>query len=138
VITVNKADGPHEAEAWRAARELSGALHLLGAGNDAETAGWTPPVLTCSAQEGTGLAEVWEQVIKHRDTLDAAGVLATKRRRQLIGWTWAMVRDGLLAQLRESRAVRQLAPGLEEQVLDGSLTPALAAEQILNTLKSDR
>jgi LAO/AO transport system kinase len=137
VITVNKADGPHESEAWRAARELTGALHLLGTGNEAETAGWVPPVLTCSAQEGTGLTEVWEQVVKHRDTLEAAGVLATKRRRQLIGWTWAMVRDGLLAQLRESQAVRDLSPTLEAQVLAGSLTPTLAADQILAALRSD-
>jgi LAO/AO transport system kinase len=134
VIAVNKADGPHAAEAWRAARELSGALHLLGTGDDAETAGWRPPVLTCSAQEGTGLAEVWQQVLGHRAALQSAGVLEAKRRRQLIGWTWAMVRDELLLRLRESAAVRELAPGLEQQVLDGSLTPALAAERILAAL----
>jgi len=136
VIAVNKADGPHEAEAWRAARELSGALHLLGPGAEAETTGWTTPVLTCSARQGTGLDEVWQQVRQHRETLAAAGLLAAKRRRQLIGWTWALVRDGLLAQLRESRTVRELAPGLEEQVLAGTLTPALAAAQILSTLSA--
>jgi LAO/AO transport system kinase len=134
VIAVNKADGPHEAEAWRAARELTGALHLLGAGDDAETAGWQPPVLTCSAMEGAGLDDVWAQVLRHRQTLDAAGVLARRRQRQLIDWTWAMVRDGLLAQLRESRAVKEIAPALEQQVLDGTLTPALAAERILSAL----
>jgi LAO/AO transport system kinase len=134
VIAVNKADGVHRGEAGRAARELSGALHLLGPGDDAETAGWQPPVLTCSAVEGTGLEDVWQQVLKHRQTLQDAGVLAAKRRRQLIGWTWAMVRDGLLTQLRESPAVRALAPELEQQVLAGDLTPALAAEQILAAL----
>ncbi len=134
VIAVNKADGPHEAEAWRAARELSGALHLLGTEDDAETAGWRPPVLTCSAQEGTGLDEVWAQVLAHRQALDGAGLLAARRNRQLIGWTWAMVRDRLLAQLRENPAVRGLAPDLERQVLAGTLTPALAAEQILAAL----
>jgi LAO/AO transport system kinase len=136
VIAVNKADGAHQAEAWRAARELSGALHLLGPGTDTETAGWIAPVLTCSAQQGTGLDEVWQQVRSHRQTLAAAGLLAAKRRRQLIGWTWAMVRDGLLTQLRESPAVRDLAPGLEERVLAGTLTPALAAEQILSALSA--
>jgi LAO/AO transport system kinase len=136
VIAVNKADGPHLAEARRAARELSVALHLLGPGDEAETAGWSTPVLTCSAQDGTGLDEVWRQVRKHRETLDAAGVLAEKRRRQLIGWTWAMVREGLLARLRDSPAVRDLAPGLEEQVLAGSLTPAQAADQILSALSA--
>jgi LAO/AO transport system kinase len=138
VIAVNKADGPHVVEARRAARELSGALHLLGTGTEAETAaGWQAPVLTCSAEQGTGLEEVWGQIRRHHDTLAAAGLLEPKRRRQLIGWTWAMVRDGLLAQLRENRAVRDLAPGLEQQVLDGTLTPALAADQILALLTRD-
>ena len=147
VIAVNKADGSHRAEAWRAARELSGALHLLGGGlggglggvagiDDDAAAGWQPPVLTCSAQDGTGLDEVWQQVRRHRDTLQAAGLLEVKRRRQLIGWTWAMVRDGLLSQLRESSAVRDLAPGLEQQVLAGTLTPTLAAERILAALNA--
>jgi LAO/AO transport system kinase len=134
VIAVNKADGPHAAEAWKAARELSGALHLLGTGPEGETAGWVPPVLTCSAQEGTGLDEVWGQVLKHRRALAAAGMLEARRRRQLIEWTRAMVRDGLLAQLRENPAVRELTPTLERQVLEGALTPALAAERILALL----
>src|SRR5690349_15191931 len=69
VIAVNKADGSHLVEARRAARELSGALHLLEPGPDEETAGWITPVLTCSAQEGTGLDEVWQQVVRHRETL---------------------------------------------------------------------
>jgi LAO/AO transport system kinase len=84
--------------------------------------------------EGAGLHDVWAQVLRHRQTLDAAGVLARRRQRQLIDWTWAMVRDGLLAQLRESRAVKEIAPALEQQVLDGTLTPALAAERILSAL----
>jgi LAO/AO transport system kinase len=135
VIAVNKADGSHQGEAGRAARELSGALRLLGTGHDPDNAGWEPSVLTCSAQEGTGLDEVWQQVLRHRDTLAAAGLLEAKRRRQLIGWTWAMVREGLLTQLRESAAVHELAPSLEGQVLAGTLTPSQAAERILDALK---
>ncbi len=128
VITVNKADGPHEAEAARAARELSGALHLLNSSSE----GWQPPVLTCSAQEGKGLDEVWAQVLKHRAAVD----LEAKRRQQLIGWTWSMVQDALLARLRESGAVRELTPKVEARVLAGELTPAQAAEQILQALGS--
>jgi LAO/AO transport system kinase len=130
VIAVNKADGPHEAEAWRTARELAGALRMLGAGPDDEAAGWQVPVLTCSAQENTGLDQVWAQVVAHRAALETSGILEGKRRRQLIGWTWAMVRDGLLAQLRDP-AVRRLGAELEHSVLAGALTPVQAADQIL-------
>jgi LAO/AO transport system kinase len=134
VIAVNKADGAHTVEAKRAARELSGALHLLGSTAD----DWQPPVLTCSSQEGEGLEDVWAQVLKHRSALQASGLLDRKRQSQLIDWTWAMVRESVLAQVRESGAVRELTPTIEAQVLAGELTPSAAAEQILAALNRAR
>ena len=128
VIAVNKADGPHEQDARVAARELRGALRMLR-GTDAED--WSPPVLTCSAREGTGLAQVWEQLEQHRAALDSSGRLADKRREQQVEWTWAMVREELLARLRRHPEVRRLAPELERRVREGTLTATLAAERLL-------
>ncbi len=135
VIAVNKADGPHASEALVTARELSGALRMLGAGPDDEAAGWPVPVLTVSALEGIGLDELWAQLRAHRAALIRGGVLERKRQRQLIGWTWSLVRAGLLAQLREHPGARELGEELEQGVLAGELTPALAAEQILAQLR---
>ncbi|MER5513351.1 methylmalonyl Co-A mutase-associated GTPase MeaB [Streptomyces sp. NPDC002763] len=127
VIAVNKADGPHERDARSAARELAGALRLMH-GRDAF---WTPPVLSCSARESTGLDVVWERLEQHRALLDSTGRLAEKRREQQVGWTWSMVRDELLGRLSAHPAVRAAAPDLERQVRDGTLTATLAAERIL-------
>ncbi|MFD8674157.1 methylmalonyl Co-A mutase-associated GTPase MeaB [Streptomyces seoulensis] len=127
VIAVNKADGPHEKDARAAARELAGALRLMH-GKDAF---WTPPVLHCSAREGSGLDTVWERLEQHRTLLDSTGRLTAKRREQQVGWTWAMVRDELLGRLHADPEVRRLAPDLEQEVRDGSLTATLAAERIL-------
>ncbi|MEV7977532.1 methylmalonyl Co-A mutase-associated GTPase MeaB [Streptomyces sp. NPDC086519] len=127
VIAVNKADGPHERDARSAARELAGALRLMH-GKDAF---WTPPVLSCSARESTGLDVVWERLEQHRALLDSTGRLTGKRREQQVGWTWSMVRDELLGRLSAHPAVRAAAPGLEQQVRDGTLTATLAAERIL-------
>ncbi|WP_433570675.1 methylmalonyl Co-A mutase-associated GTPase MeaB [Streptomyces sp. CA-251247] len=128
VITVNKADGPHERDARSAARELAGALRLMHPAD----AAWTPPVLFCSAREGTGLDTVWERIEQHRSLLDSTGRLAAKRRSQQIDWAWTMVHDGLRDRLRAHPEVRALAPGLEQQVREGQLTAALAAERILD------
>jgi len=133
VVAVNKADGEHLVAARTAARELAGALRLLGPAQAA--GGRIPPVLTCSALEGAGLEQVWAQVREHRRALQAAGGLLARRRRQLVGWTWSMVRDTLLDELRESPAVRAAAPQLEARVAAGELTPAAAAEQILAALR---
>lgn len=127
VLAVNKADGPHERDAKSAARELSSALRLMHPAD----AAWTPPVLTCSARESTGLDEVWNSLEQHRRLLDAGGRLSAKRAAQQVEWTWSMVRDELLERLRSNPAVRDLAPTLEAAVREGSLTPTLAADQLL-------
>ncbi|QMU70919.1 methylmalonyl Co-A mutase-associated GTPase MeaB [Streptacidiphilus sp. P02-A3a] len=127
LVAVNKADGAHEQDARSAARELAGALRLLRNPDSP----WTTPVLTCSGREGIGLEALWERLQQHRSLLDADGSLDAKRRDQQVGWTWAMVHDQLLARLHSTPAVRDLAPTLERQVRDGTLTPALAAQRIL-------
>ncbi|KQX27326.1 protein kinase [Streptomyces sp. Root63] len=130
-IAVNKADGPHERDARSAARELAGALRLM----HPVDAAWTPPVLTCSAREATGLDTLWERLEQHRALLESTGRLAAKRRDQQVDWTWAMVRDDLLDSLHSHPAVRKLAPELEQRVREGTLTATLAAEEILGVFR---
>ncbi|WP_405499856.1 methylmalonyl Co-A mutase-associated GTPase MeaB [Streptomyces anulatus] len=130
-IAVNKADGPHERDARSAARELAGALRLM----HPVDAAWTPPVLTCSARESTGLDTLWERLEQHRALLESTGRLAAKRRDQQVDWTWTMVRDDLLDSLHSHPAVRKLAPELEQRVREGTLTATLAAEEILGVFR---
>ncbi|MEV6331181.1 methylmalonyl Co-A mutase-associated GTPase MeaB [Streptomyces sp. NPDC051909] len=132
VVAVNKADGPHTTDARAAARELAGALRLM----HGQEAFWTPPVLSCSARESTGLDEVWGRLEKHRALLDATGRLDARRRDQQVDWAWSMVRDELLNRLHADPAVRALTPEVERLVRDGELTATLAAERILGALGS--
>ncbi|MFE1902325.1 methylmalonyl Co-A mutase-associated GTPase MeaB [Streptomyces gardneri] len=127
VVAVNKADGPHATDARAAARELASALRLM----HGREAVWTPPVLSCSARESTGLDEVWERLENHRSILDAAGRLDARRRDQQVDWAWTMVKDELLGRLNSHPAVRELAPDVERLVRNGELTATLAAERIL-------
>jgi LAO/AO transport system kinase len=127
VIAVNKADGPGEKDAVRAARELASALRMLRGPDN----GWEVPVLTCSAATGARVDEVWGKVVDHQDRLDSSGELTERRRRQQVRWMWTMVTDRLRARLRDHPEVRSLAPELERAVLDGELTPALGADRIL-------
>jgi LAO/AO transport system kinase len=121
VIAVNKADGDHEPAARKAARELAGALRMLRS----DTV--PPPVLTCSGLTGDGLDELWRRILAHQDSLD----LAAKRRRQQVQWTWTLVRNRLLSELRDDPEVTTLTGEIERDVLAGTLTPALAADRLL-------
>jgi LAO/AO transport system kinase len=127
IVVVNKADGEHVREARKAARDLSGAIRLI---YPRETL-WRPPVLTMSALEGTGLEELWKTVERHQKVLSEAGEFEARRRAQQVDWTWQMVRDTVLDRMLSNPAVRKARAEVERQVLAGELTPAMAAQQIL-------
>lgn len=127
VIGVNKADGAHADEASRAARELSAALRYLRGPDDE----WQTPVVTCSGLENIDLDKVWKHVLRHRTYLEEHGEFDAKRRRQLVDWTRAMVRDRLLARL-DTDAAREVAAEAEAAVIAGELTPDQAATRIVD------
>ena len=67
MIAVNKADGDNVKRAKAAAGEYRAALHIL----TPRSPTWAPPVVTYSALTGDGIAELWEQVLAHRQQLTA-------------------------------------------------------------------
>jgi len=134
VIAVNKADGPAAADARKAARELAGAIRMLRGHTEG---GWDVPVLTCAGLTGEGLDVVWAKLVEHQDRRRASGAFDERRRSQQVRWTRQLVRDGLEHRLRAHPGVRAAAPQLEKAVLAGELTPALAAQQLLETFLHD-
>ena len=65
MIAVNKADGDNIKRARSAAAEYRAALHIL----TPRSPTWTPPVVTYSGLTGDGVAELWAQVLLHRERL---------------------------------------------------------------------
>ncbi|MCW2623153.1 MAG: protein kinase [Frankiales bacterium] len=128
VVAVNKADGEHVLAARQAARELSGALRLIGHPDGV----WTTPVLTCSALTGDGLPELWDTLERHVAAQRAAGRLEQRRQQQQVDWTWSLVQDQLLSRMRADPRVRSLTPALLDDVRAGTVTPSLAARRILD------
>lgn len=128
VLAVNKADGERVREAEVTARELSGALRLVYAG----TQNWVPPVLTCSAIEGTGIDQVWNRLVRHREFMGSRG-LAEKRAGQQIEFMLALVRDELEQRLRNPR-VLQARQEIERALLAGETTAGAGADAIIAAL----
>jgi LAO/AO transport system kinase len=128
VVVVNKADGEHATEARSAARDLTGAIRLIYPRDTL----WRPPVLTMSALEGTGLSELWDTVLRHRQVLTDAGEFDQRRRDQQVDWTRSMVRDAVLDRVWSHPDVRKIRAEVEQLVRDGELTPVLAAQRIID------
>ena len=131
MIAVNKADGDNVKRANHAAADYRSALHILTPRSEH----WQPPVMTYSALTGTGIAELWQQILDHRSAMNASGEFAARRRQQQVKWMWSMLEQRMLARLRADASVRGKVKKLEAEVADGRVTPAVAAEQIAEMLK---
>ena len=131
MIAINKADGDNLKRANVTAADYRGALHLLAPRSEH----WHPPVVTYSALSGTGVAELWQQVINHRKAMTASGEFAQRRRYQQVKWMWSMLEQRIMARLRADAAIRGKVKRLENEVADGHIAPALAAEQLAEMLQ---
>jgi LAO/AO transport system kinase len=127
VLAINKADGEQKIAAERARREYQSALRLMRPPHPA----WKTPVLTCSALHNEGIPAIWQTLQEHRQKLQEIGAFQEKRAQQQIRWMWQMVEDHLHHTLHHLPAIQAALPALQTQIQEASLTPTLAAEQIL-------
>ena len=128
LILINKADDGLEGLAGRSAAEYRNALRLL----HPRSSNWKVEVLTCSARDGAGIAEVWNLVLKHRSVHEASGELKTRRAAQARDWLWSEVTENLLAALQGDSQVRKQIPLLEAAASEGRIPPTIAACQLLD------
>lgn len=126
ILAVNKADGAGERPARLAQRELTQALHYAGG----DRGPWTPVVRTCSALHGMGIAELWDDVQDHRRTLGEPGV-RERRAHQQHEWMWALIREGLEEQFRNTPSISSALPALMGSVQRGELGASEAADRLL-------
>ena len=103
-----------------AAAEYRAALHIL----NPRSPNWTPPVTTYSALTGDGVAELWAQVLLHRERMTASGELAARRREQQVRWMWSMLEERMLGRLSWTRAsARGCRRSRPRSPTEGSLRP---------------
>jgi len=110
VIVINKCDRPG---ADILAGEVESALTLI------PTDAWIPPVVLTQALDGTGVADAWDAVERHRTALRESGGAAARER------------DGvrrLLVSLALERMARDLGARTEDAVLDALVERVVARE----------
>jgi LAO/AO transport system kinase len=129
IVAVNKADGANLRAAERARSEAQNALHYF----PGSQSGWTPQALTCSAQTGKGIAELWNHVLEYAAMTKANGWFGLTRRNQTQQWMQEIIRDGLRMQFESHPAIKQRMKALEQEVLEGRTTSFRAARELLET-----
>jgi LAO/AO transport system kinase len=132
LIAINKADGDNRSRADRARREYDSALHLFAP----SPTGWSPRVVTCSAETREGVPELWSIVLEHNAALRANGWLERRRRGQVKKWMNDMIEWGLRDRFRGHPDVESRLPTLETEVAEGRVSPFRAAQQLLDLYDS--
>ena len=92
--------------------------------------------MICSSLTGTGLAEIWETVLKHRKIAEEKGELEKKRHEQSRLWMWALVKEGLEEWFYKNAQVVNLLPLIEKEVVNGKITATSGAARILSFLQN--
>jgi len=134
VFVVNKAD---RAGAPALMAELKFAAHLhYASGTSAKDIDWEIPVLSAQAQADVGIGELLAEIRRHRQTLEAAGALAARRRRRLRGELESLLLDALRARVDRGLSGGALRAKLDE-VVAGDLDPYSAVEAMLPMVSLD-
>ena len=132
LIIVTKADGELAELARHTAADYGSALSLIRGRGD----GPRPRVLSCSAAEERGMAEVWQAAEAYRGELIEAGELARKRAAQARSWMWRAVEENVMTALKGEPAMAALLARLEADAAEGRKTPAAAASEILAAFRT--
>jgi LAO/AO transport system kinase len=123
VIVVNKADHPLTDTM---VREIRGVLSLAP-----PEPGWRVPIVKTEAARRQGIEELAEKLAAHRAHVEAEGLLAERRRRNLLnevlGLATMRLRRRLEASLHDDPGVQQLL----DDVVARRLDPASAARRVL-------
>ncbi|WP_257212924.1 methylmalonyl Co-A mutase-associated GTPase MeaB [Maribacter sp. 4U21] len=131
-IAINKADGDNIKRAKLAEVEFKRALHLFPPKEN----GWVPVVTSCSALQNQGLEEIWSIIASYAEKTKESGHFRTKRQEQNKSWLKQHIETSLKMDFYTSPLVKKKLETLEEKVVNGSMSPFAAAQQLLQTYKN--
>ncbi|WP_457653498.1 methylmalonyl Co-A mutase-associated GTPase MeaB [Rhodocaloribacter sp.] len=126
-VAVTKADGDNLGRAETARAQLRSALRMF----PPPPSGWRPPALTCSARTGAGLDELWETVETYRTRMTETGYFEKNRREQARHWMMQTIEHRLRAGFFSHPKVIEALGPLEAAVVEGRMSPFLAAQRLL-------
>jgi LAO/AO transport system kinase len=126
VFVINKADRKGVDETRRDIEQM---LDLSDLPHEA----WRPPIIPVVATERKGVDELWATVLQHRSFIEANGELARRREFRLREELREIVARRLEQRAREITTGERW-DGLQQQVIDRTLDPWGAADEMLHTV----
>jgi LAO/AO transport system kinase len=134
VVVFNKIDLDRKAAEF-ALNQMKSALTML---RSAAGEAWRPPVLGVSALTNQGIPELWAEIERYREMQAKSGRFAEKRRHQALAWMWELIDGGLKNRFHSHPSVQRELKRLAQAVDQGTMTPAGAANRMLELFEGGR
>jgi LAO/AO transport system kinase len=130
-LVITKADGENVKKAKEAQAEYAQALHLLPTRRE-----WNPKVLTCSALEDKGIADVWALIMKFVEKTKSNGFFVANRHEQNVSWFNDYYNDLLFDEISAVPPLNALKHKLENEIRTLQTSPSTAARTLLEAYHS--
>jgi len=131
MLCVNKADGNLLPAARTTASDYEAAMRFFRHRED----GWdVPPVLLVSAKTGEGIERVWEEIVRYQQIMTTNGELQKRRQQQSRYWMHKNLRELIVAKAKSDPALREKSERLENDLMNGRITPRAAAKELVQSL----
>ena len=131
IFVVNKADRDG---ADRTARELSVMLEM----RNAVEGGWNPQVLKTEAQRGTGIGELTEEILAHRQFILASDHITTFMQERSRRHFMDVLRDTLFKKALSFMTEEGILEPMVAEMGDHRIDPYSAVDKIVSRLMPDR
>jgi LAO/AO transport system kinase len=131
IFVVNKAD---REGADRTARELSTMLEM----RHPTDGGWNPQVMKTEAQRGTGIKELTDEIMSHRDFLLSSGAIHDFLRERSQRHFMDVLRDTLFRKALAFMTQNGDLDRVLDEMSDHHVDPYSAVEEIISKLMPDR
>jgi LAO/AO transport system kinase len=92
---------------------------------------WETPVLATQAHKNVGITELYDAIVRHRQTLSDTGQLIVRRRQHRRKELLALLQQRLMAMIEAQLEHHEALLKLNDQVQEGLVDPYTAVEQIL-------
>ncbi|MBO7315981.1 MAG: methylmalonyl Co-A mutase-associated GTPase MeaB [Paludibacteraceae bacterium] len=127
-IAINKADGNNVEKANVAKVQFQNALHLF----PMPESQFLPKVLTCSAYEKTGIADIWNMVEEYIAFTKANEYFDYKRQCQSKYWMYESINEQLQNHFYQNEKIEQLLKEYETMLLNDKISSFVAAKKLLD------
>ena len=127
-VAVTKADGANKASAESTRIVFKNALQMF----PLTASGWKPDVVTCSAIDNNGIAEIWDLITDYVRFTGKNGYFEEWRKKQAVTRMHDAINEFLTYSFYKNKDVIKLKPALERQLYEGKITSFKAAQKLID------